>query len=189
MAYQLTIQQEPHFLHVVVTGTNNAETVARYLDELRRECIARRCYRLLIEERLEGERLSTFPVYKVISEASERAGARPAARTRFRRRECPGALDGVRRDCGREPRHPGRGVQDGGRSARLAVARHRPGSGAARKVARIVGRAGENPPHQGLERRERLARVVRVEGTLVPGGAEVHAGLIPGMFAQPLAGL
>jgi hypothetical protein len=73
MAHQLTIQQEPHFLHVVVTGTNSADTVARYLDELRRECIARRCYRLLIEERLEGERLSTFPVYKVISEASERA--------------------------------------------------------------------------------------------------------------------
>ena len=73
MAHQLTIQQEPHFLHVTVTGTNNADTVASYLDELRRECIARRCYRLLIEERLEGERLSTFPVYKVISEASERA--------------------------------------------------------------------------------------------------------------------
>jgi hypothetical protein len=73
MAHRLTIQQEPHFLHVVVTGTNNADTVARYLDELRRECIARRCYRLLIEERLEGERLGTYPVYKVISEASERA--------------------------------------------------------------------------------------------------------------------
>jgi hypothetical protein len=26
MAHQLTIQQEPHFLHVVVTGTNNADT-------------------------------------------------------------------------------------------------------------------------------------------------------------------
>lgn len=73
MAHQLTIQQEPHFLHVVVTGTNSADTVARYLDELRRECIARRCYRLLIEERLVGERLGTYPVYKVISEASERS--------------------------------------------------------------------------------------------------------------------
>jgi hypothetical protein len=55
-----------------VTGSNSAETVARYLDELRRECIARRCYRLLIEEHLEGERLGTFPVYQVISETSER---------------------------------------------------------------------------------------------------------------------
>jgi hypothetical protein len=73
MAYQLAITQEPQYLHAVVTGTNGADTVARYLDELRRECIARRCYRVLIEERLEGPRLGTFPVYKVASEGSERA--------------------------------------------------------------------------------------------------------------------
>ena len=73
MPYQLTITEEGDYLHAIVTGTNDADTVARYLDELRRECIARRCYRLLIEERLEGPRLSTFPVYKVVSEGSERA--------------------------------------------------------------------------------------------------------------------
>lgn len=73
MGYQLAITQEPTYLHAIVTGTNDAHTVARYLDELRRECIARRCYRLLIEERLEGPRLSTFPVYQVVSEGSERA--------------------------------------------------------------------------------------------------------------------
>lgn len=73
MAYQLAITQEPTYLHAIVTGTNDAPTVARYLDELRRDCIARRCYRLLIEERLEGPRLSTFPVYKVVAEGSERA--------------------------------------------------------------------------------------------------------------------
>ena len=73
MPYQLTLQQEPQFLHAIVTGTNDADSVARYLDELRRECIARQCYRVLIEEHLAGPRLGTFPVYKVISEASERA--------------------------------------------------------------------------------------------------------------------
>jgi hypothetical protein len=73
MPYQLTITANADFLHAVVTGSNDADTVARYLEELRRECIARRCYRLLIEERLEGPRLSTFPVYKVVSEGSERA--------------------------------------------------------------------------------------------------------------------
>jgi hypothetical protein len=73
MPYQLTLQQEPLYLHAVVTGTNDADTVARYLDELRRECLARQCYRLLIEERLTGPRLGTFPVYKVVSEGSERA--------------------------------------------------------------------------------------------------------------------
>jgi hypothetical protein len=73
MPYQLTITKEADFLHAVITGTNDADTVARYLDELRRECVARQCYRLLIEERLEGPRLSTFPVYKVVTEGSERA--------------------------------------------------------------------------------------------------------------------
>jgi hypothetical protein len=73
MAYQLSIIAEPGYLHAIVTGTNDAATVARYLEELRRECLARQCFRLLIEERLDGERLDTFPVYKVVSEASERA--------------------------------------------------------------------------------------------------------------------
>jgi hypothetical protein len=73
MAYQLSITEEPTYLHAVVTGDNDAESVARYLDELRRECIARRIYRILIEERLEGPRLSTFAVFKVVSEGSERA--------------------------------------------------------------------------------------------------------------------
>jgi hypothetical protein len=73
MPYQLTLKPEATFLHAIVTGTNDADTVARYLDELRRECIARQCFRLLIEEHLEGARLSTFPVYKVASEGSERA--------------------------------------------------------------------------------------------------------------------
>jgi hypothetical protein len=73
MPYQLTIKPEADFLHVIVIGTNDADTVARYLNEVRRECIARQCFRLLIEEHLEGPRLSTFPVYKVASEGSERA--------------------------------------------------------------------------------------------------------------------
>jgi hypothetical protein len=73
MDYQLTVKQEAGYLHAIVTGTNDATTVARYLEELRRECLARQCFRLLIEERLEGPRLGTFPVYKVVTEGSERA--------------------------------------------------------------------------------------------------------------------
>ena len=71
MAYQLTITQDATFLHAVVTGHNEAETVARYLVD--RECLARQCFRLLIEEHLEGPRLDTFPVYKIVSEGSARA--------------------------------------------------------------------------------------------------------------------
>src|SRR4029077_13694591 len=73
MGYQLTVKQEAGYLHAIVTGTNDADTVVRYLEELRRACIASQCFRLLIEERLEGPRLGTFPVYKVVTEGSERA--------------------------------------------------------------------------------------------------------------------
>jgi hypothetical protein len=73
MAYELRITREPTYLHAVVTGSNDTDTVVRYFEELRRECIARRCYRLLVEERLEGPRLDTFAVYKIASEGSERA--------------------------------------------------------------------------------------------------------------------
>jgi hypothetical protein len=73
MSYQLAITQEGTFLHAVVTGRNEAATVADYLAALHRECLARRCFRLLIEERLEGPRLDTFPVYEIVSQGSTRA--------------------------------------------------------------------------------------------------------------------
>jgi hypothetical protein len=56
MTYKLTIDQKPTYLHAIVTGCNGRENVARYLEEIRHECIARRCFRVLIEERLEGPR-------------------------------------------------------------------------------------------------------------------------------------
>jgi hypothetical protein len=56
MTYKLTIDQKPTHLHAIVTGCNGRENVARYLEEIRHECIARRCFRVLIEERLEGPR-------------------------------------------------------------------------------------------------------------------------------------
>src|SRR5216110_621912 len=62
-------------------------------------------------------------------------------------------------------------------------------SALARLVARIVRVAGENPPHERLEGGELLGRVVGIEGALIPGRAEVHAGLVPGMIAVALAGV
>jgi len=38
-----------------------------------RECMARRVYRVLIEERLEGPRLGTMDVYQVAAEGADRA--------------------------------------------------------------------------------------------------------------------
>ena len=70
MNYELTIHQQPTYLHAIVTGVNGLETVQRYLQELRAQCLARGCVRLLVEERLEGPRLGLMDVFKIASQGS-----------------------------------------------------------------------------------------------------------------------
>ena len=71
MDYQLTIESKPSYLHFIVTGRNSKETVILYLQEILLECIARNCFRILIEERLEGPRLGTMDVFNIVSEESK----------------------------------------------------------------------------------------------------------------------
>jgi len=73
MSYDLTITQQPTYLHAIVTGLNSTNNVARYLEEIRNECMARGCFRVLIEERLEGPRLGTIDVFRIATEGSTRA--------------------------------------------------------------------------------------------------------------------
>jgi hypothetical protein len=73
MTYRLTITEKPTYLHAVVTGENTKENVAAYLEEVLRECGTRGCFRILIEERLEGPRLGTADVFALASEGSARA--------------------------------------------------------------------------------------------------------------------
>jgi hypothetical protein len=73
MTYKLTIDQKPTYLHVTATGRNSKENVVRYLEETLRECIARSCFRVLIEERLVGPRLGTLDVFQIASEESSKA--------------------------------------------------------------------------------------------------------------------
>ncbi len=70
MSYQLQIVEKPNYLHAIVTGKNTMDNVTGYLKELLRECEARRCYNVLIEERLEGRRLETWDVYQIASDSS-----------------------------------------------------------------------------------------------------------------------
>ena len=75
MTYQLRIIQKPTYLHVIVTGQNSKESAAAYLAEIRRECIARGCHRVLDEERLEGPRLGTMDVFQIVElESAQAAG-------------------------------------------------------------------------------------------------------------------
>lgn len=73
MTYKLTIHQTPTYLHAIVTGPNDRETVMRYLEELRAECIARRCFRVLVEERLAGLRLGAMDVFQIALAGSSKA--------------------------------------------------------------------------------------------------------------------
>jgi hypothetical protein len=70
MAYQFQIIEKPTYLHAIVTGRNTKENVTGYLKDLLRECEARQCFNVLIEERLEGRRLETWDVYQIASDGS-----------------------------------------------------------------------------------------------------------------------
>jgi hypothetical protein len=70
MSYQLEIVEKPSYLHAIVTGANTMDNVVAYLKELVRECEARQCFNVLIEEKLTGRRLETWDVYQVASDSS-----------------------------------------------------------------------------------------------------------------------
>ena len=70
MKYKLTIEPKAGYLHVIVTGDNTRENVTRYMEEVVRECTLRQCFRVLIEERLEGPRLGTLDVFEMVSTGS-----------------------------------------------------------------------------------------------------------------------
>ena len=70
MSYQLQIIEKPTYLHAVVTGPNTVESVTGYLQDVLRECEARQCFNVLIEERLTGRRLETWDVYQIASDNS-----------------------------------------------------------------------------------------------------------------------
>jgi hypothetical protein len=72
MSYKLTITHKPRYIHAIVTGLNTRRNVEGYLEEIRRECTARGCFRVLIEERLEGSRLGTMDVFQIAAEGSRR---------------------------------------------------------------------------------------------------------------------
>lgn len=47
-----------------------------YLADILHECMTRECFRVLIEERLEGPRLNTTDVYEIASQGQEHAAGR-----------------------------------------------------------------------------------------------------------------
>ena len=70
MTYDIRFEQMDTFLHAVVAGANSRENVVAYLADVSRECGRRQCFRILIEERLEGPRLGTLDVFAIASEGN-----------------------------------------------------------------------------------------------------------------------
>jgi len=73
LIYKLTTIQRPTYLHFILTGKNTVENIERYFEEINRECTARKCFRILIEERLDGPRRGILDVFKIISEESSKS--------------------------------------------------------------------------------------------------------------------
>ena len=73
MSYKLTITKKPTYLHIIVTGQLSEENVLRYFEEIHRECTASNCFRILIEENLDGPRLNVVKVLELISEESSKS--------------------------------------------------------------------------------------------------------------------
>jgi hypothetical protein len=71
MSFQLTIDRRPNYLHVKVTGVNSPQTVRGYFAEVRAACERDHCPNVLIEEQLEGPRLSLLEVFQLVSEGSQ----------------------------------------------------------------------------------------------------------------------
>ncbi len=70
MSYTIVFEEEPTFLHVIVTGKNSPENVQLYLAEIYKFCAQKGFSSVLIEENLSGPSLDPVDVYKVISKAS-----------------------------------------------------------------------------------------------------------------------
>lgn len=73
MTYKINFKQRSGYLQATITGENSIDAVAGYLSDILEECKQRDCYRLLIDERLEGPRLGVDEVYSVASEGAMNA--------------------------------------------------------------------------------------------------------------------
>jgi len=71
-SYNLTVTEKPGYVHAVASGPNTVDNMTAYLEELLGECIAQGHRRVLIEERLVGQRVRMTDVFELASVMSDR---------------------------------------------------------------------------------------------------------------------
>lgn len=70
MLYNLVIIEKPTHVHFIVTGNNSKENASKYLDDVHNLCVTKNYYKILIEEHLEGPRLSIVDLISIIDKKS-----------------------------------------------------------------------------------------------------------------------
>lgn len=73
MTYEVKYESRPTFVYATITGENSTDAVSGYLADILEECQRRDCYRVLIDEQLDGPRLEIDEVYAVASEGAMKA--------------------------------------------------------------------------------------------------------------------
>jgi len=69
-AYSFTVEEREDYLHIVVRGKNDAATIRRYIKDALAASIAHSCPNLLVEENLDGPRLTMGEIFQIVAEAS-----------------------------------------------------------------------------------------------------------------------
>ena len=70
MPYQLTIEEQPRYLHAKAAGTHSAENVLRFLEDAYAACVERGRSAVLLEMGFSGPSLDAGGIFKVIMERS-----------------------------------------------------------------------------------------------------------------------
>jgi hypothetical protein len=78
MPYTIVIVQKPQYLHVKVTGENSFQTVKQYLADVLDACLKNNSPNVLIEENLQGPRLNTLDMFKVVAEGGQERSQIPS---------------------------------------------------------------------------------------------------------------
>ena len=68
MDYAFSSELKDGYVHVRIRGNSDVPTTARYMEQMFRTCREHQCTHLLIEENLEGERLSMGDIFQLVAE-------------------------------------------------------------------------------------------------------------------------
>lgn len=73
MAYTLTLEPRPGYLHARVSGSNDKQTVLDYTQEIHAACVQRNFRAVLIEENLSGPSIPLSAVLQIVAERAPEA--------------------------------------------------------------------------------------------------------------------